>query len=70
MGNLFSPTDSRYFLRSASRQATQALSEALVNHIASHPTRAFGSGAILVYLAEEFDALLTKEPAARAECMA
>ena len=33
------------------------------------PTRVFESGAIMVYLAEKFGALLPTEPSARAECM-
>ena len=42
---------------------------AMVDHSTSPPTRVFESGAILVYLAEKFDAFLPREPSARAECM-
>ena len=42
---------------------------AMVDHSTSPPTRIFESGAILVYLAEKFDAFLPTEPSARAECM-
>jgi len=42
---------------------------ALLDRGTSPPTRIFESGAILLYLAEKFDAFVPKEPAARAECM-
>jgi len=42
---------------------------ALFDHSTSPAIRVFESGAILVYLAEKFDAFLPTEPAARAECM-
>ena len=42
---------------------------ALLDRSTSAPIRVFESGAILVYLAEKFDAFLPTEPAARAECM-
>jgi GST-like protein len=42
---------------------------AMIDHSTSPPTRIFESGAILVYLAEKFDAFLPTEPSARAECM-
>ncbi len=42
---------------------------ALLDRSTSPPTRVFESGAILVYLAEKFDAFLPHEPSARAECM-
>ncbi|SDG31457.1 MULTISPECIES: glutathione-dependent disulfide-bond oxidoreductase [Rhodanobacteraceae] len=42
---------------------------ALVDRSTPTPTRVFESGAILVYLAEKFGALLPTEPSARAETM-
>ena len=42
---------------------------ALVDRSGAEPIRVFESGAILVYLAEKFDAFLPTEPALRAECM-
>jgi GST-like protein len=42
---------------------------ALVDRSGPTPIRVFESGAILVYLAEKFDAFLPTEPAARAECL-
>lgn len=42
---------------------------ALLDMSTTPPTRVFESGAILVYLAEKFDAFLPREPAARAECL-
>ncbi len=42
---------------------------ALLDRSTSPPIRIFESGAILVYLAEKFDAFIPTEPAARAECM-
>jgi GST-like protein len=42
---------------------------ALLDLSTPNPTRVFESGAIMVYLAEKFGALLPKEPSARAECL-
>ena len=42
---------------------------ALLDRSTTPPTRVFESGAILVYLAEKFDAFLPKSPSERAECM-
>lgn len=42
---------------------------ALLDCSAAEPIRVFESGAILVYLAEKFGALLPTEPARRAQCL-
>ena len=42
---------------------------ALMDHSTATPTRVFESGAILMYLAEKFDAFLPTEVSARAECL-
>jgi GST-like protein len=42
---------------------------ALLDRSGPEPIRVFESGAILVYLAEKFGALLPTQPAARAECL-
>ena len=42
---------------------------ALMDHSTSPPTRVFESGAILLYLAEKFGALMPSDPANRAECL-
>ncbi len=41
---------------------------AMVDHSTSPPTRIFESGAILLYLAEKFNAFLPTDPATKAEC--
>ena len=42
---------------------------ALLDRSTSPPTRVFESGAILLYLAEKFDAFVPQEPSERAECL-
>jgi GST-like protein len=42
---------------------------ALLDRSTSPPTRVFESGAILIYLAEKFDAFYPKDPTERAECL-
>lgn len=42
---------------------------ALLDRSTEPPTRVFESGAILLYLAEQFDAFIPRDPSARAECM-
>ena len=42
---------------------------ALMDHSTEKPTRISESGAILLYLAEKFDALLPSDPALRPECL-
>ncbi len=42
---------------------------AMMDHSTPEPTRIFESGAILLYLAERFDAFLPGDPAARPECL-
>lgn len=42
---------------------------ALVDMSTTPPTRVFESGAIMVYLAEKYDAFIPTDPAQRAECM-
>lgn len=42
---------------------------ALVDMSTTPPTRIFESGAIMVYLAEKYDAFIPTDPAQRAECM-
>lgn len=42
---------------------------ALADHSTPEPTRVFESGAILLYLAQKFDAFLPKDPAKHAECL-
>jgi GSH-dependent disulfide-bond oxidoreductase len=42
---------------------------ALMDHSTAQPTRIFESGAMLLYLAEKFDAFLPNDPAGRTECL-
>lgn len=42
---------------------------ALMDHSTPKPTRVFESGAILLYLAEKFDAFLPSDPSKKAECL-
>ena len=42
---------------------------ALMDHSTATPTRVFESGAILLYLAEKFGALIPSDPAKRSECL-
>ena len=42
---------------------------ALVDRSTSPPTRVFESGAMLLYLAEKFDAFMPADPSRRAECL-
>ena len=42
---------------------------ALMDHSTSPPTRIFESGAIMLYLAEKFEAFYPKDPVAKAECL-
>ncbi|GBL04582.1 glutathione-dependent disulfide-bond oxidoreductase [Glaciecola sp. KUL10] len=42
---------------------------ALVDHSTPNPTRVFESGSILLYLADKFDAFLSKDPLQRVETM-
>lgn len=42
---------------------------ALMDHSTAKPTRIFESGAMLIYLAEKFDAFMPKDPTQRTECL-